>query len=86
MARLSPGNCARAASTACAAASTAATGLENELREKTDRRDELLARQGEVGPEKLIERELAQAPLEPQIPIVQDLIVQVTAHRATLPS
>ncbi|MBC8085488.1 MAG: hypothetical protein H7Z21_19990 [Hymenobacter sp.] len=60
--------------------------LADELRLKTDRRDTLLARQGEVGPEKLVGRELEQALLDPQIPIVDDLIVQVTDHRATLPA
>ncbi|WP_046243443.1 hypothetical protein [Hymenobacter terrenus] len=58
--------------------------LANELRQKTDRRDELVARQGKVGPEKLVSRELEQALLDPQIPIVQDFIAQVTAHRGTL--
>ncbi|WP_046243447.1 hypothetical protein [Hymenobacter terrenus] len=58
--------------------------LANELRQKTDRRDELVARQGKVGPEKLVGRELEQALLDPQIPIVQDFVAQVTAHRGTL--
>lgn len=54
------------------------------LRRKTDRRDELLARQSKAGGEKLVLRELEQALLDPQLPIVQDFIAQVTAHRATL--
>ncbi|GAA4350414.1 hypothetical protein GCM10023185_08080 [Hymenobacter saemangeumensis] len=58
--------------------------LGDELRIKTDRRDALLSRQRRVGPEKLVERELEQALLTPQLPLVQDLIAQITAHRATL--
>jgi hypothetical protein len=57
-----------------------------ELRKKISRRDALLARQKKVGPEKLVMYELSQALLDPQIPVVQDLIAQVTAHRATLAS
>jgi hypothetical protein len=60
------------------------TALADELRRKTDRRDTLVSRQGKVGPEKLVARELEQALLDPQVPIVQDLITQVTAHRAPL--
>jgi len=56
----------------------------DELRKKTDRRDELVSRQGKAGGEKLVERELGQALLEPQLPIIDDLVAQVTAHRATL--
>ena len=63
---------------------TERTDLSDELRLKTDRRDSLVARQGKVGPEKLVVRELEQALLAPQVPLVQDLITQVTAHRATL--
>ncbi|MCB2409141.1 hypothetical protein [Hymenobacter lucidus] len=58
--------------------------LGDELRRKTDRRDELMRRQTKSGPELLVERELEKALLEPQLPIVQDLITEVTAHRATL--
>jgi len=60
------------------------TKLANELRRRTDRRDELVSRQSQSGPEVLIERELEQNLLHPLIPIVQDLINQVTAHRDTL--
>lgn len=56
----------------------------NTLRKKTDRRDDLVARQNKAGGEKLVARELNQALLEPQVPIVDDLTAQVTAHRATL--
>ncbi|RTQ48827.1 hypothetical protein EJV47_14600 [Hymenobacter gummosus] len=56
----------------------------NTLRRKTDRRDELLSRQGKVGGEKLLVQELEQALLEPQLPILQQFIADVTAHRATL--
>src|SRR4051812_21235991 len=56
----------------------------DELRKKTDRRDELVSRQGKVGGEKLVELELGQALLEPQLPVIDDLVAQVTAHRATL--
>ncbi|WP_400191428.1 hypothetical protein [Hymenobacter sp. B81] len=58
--------------------------LADELRRKTDRRDELLARQGKAGAEKLVIRELDQALLAPQLPLVEQFIAQVTAHRATL--
>jgi uncharacterized lipoprotein YddW (UPF0748 family) len=58
--------------------------LADELRRKTDRRDELLSRQGKAGGEKLVIRELDQALLSPQLPLVQDYIAQVTNHRATL--
>lgn len=57
----------------------------NDLRLKTDRRDTLLARQGQVGPEALVESQLDQALIDVQLPEVQRLIDQVTAHRATLP-
>ena len=60
--------------------------LADELRQRTDRRDNLVSRQGAVGPEKLVEQELEQALLDPLIPIVQDCITQVTTHRATLNS
>jgi len=60
------------------------TEAEDELRKKTDRRDELVSRQGKAGGEKLVERELGQALLEPQLPVIDDFIAQVTAHRATL--
>lgn len=56
----------------------------DELRRKTNRRDELASRQGKVGPERLVEREFEQALLPPQVTVAQDLIAQVTAHRATL--
>lgn len=59
--------------------------LADDLRRKTDRRDELVSRQGQAGPERLIARELEQALLDAQLPLVQDCIAQVTAHRATLP-
>lgn len=57
---------------------------EDELRKKTDRRDELVSRQGKQGGEKLVERELGQALLEPQLPVLDDFMQQVTDHRATL--
>ncbi|MDQ2771120.1 MAG: hypothetical protein M3Y54_11550 [Bacteroidota bacterium] len=57
----------------------------NDLRLKTDRRDTLVARQGQSGPEALVESQLDQALVDLQLPEVQSLIDQVTAHRATLP-
>ncbi len=57
----------------------------NDLRTKTDRRDTLLARQNQTGPEALVEAELDAALVDAQLPLVQDLIAQVTALRATLP-
>ncbi len=58
----------------------------NDLRVKTDRRDALLARQNQQGPEALVEAELDATLVDAQLPLVQDLIAQVTAHRATLPA
>ena len=58
----------------------------NELRLKTDRRDTLLARQSLQGPEALVEAELDATLVDAQLPLVQDLVAQVTAHRATLPA
>ena len=58
----------------------------NDLRVKTDRRDTLLARQNQQGPEALVEAELDATLVDAQLPLVQDLIAQVTAHRATLPA
>ena len=58
----------------------------NELRLKTDRRDTLVARRSQTGPEVLIESQLDQSLVDLQLPEVQTLITQVTAHRATLPS
>jgi hypothetical protein len=57
---------------------------ENDLRLKTDRRDSLLARQGEVGPEALVESEFDAYLVDVQMPAVQDLLDQVAAHRLTL--
>ena len=62
------------------------TKQENELRKSNDRREELVARQVQSGPNKLIEREVNQALIAVQVPVVQDLITQVTAHRATVPA
>ncbi len=59
---------------------------QNDLRLKTDRRDTLVARQGQTGPEALVESQLDQALIAAQLPLVQDLIAQVTALRATLPN
>ena len=56
----------------------------NELRLKTDRRDALLARQSQQGPEALVEAEADAALIEAQSALVQELIAQVTAHRAAL--
>ena len=56
----------------------------NDLRTRTDRRDTLVARQGEVGPEALVESEFDAALVDVQLPEGQSLIDQVTAHRATL--
>ena len=58
----------------------------NDLRLKTDRRDTLVARQNQVGPEALVEAELDSTLVDAQLPLVQDLVTQVTAHRATLPA
>ncbi len=58
----------------------------NDLRVKTDRRATLLARQSQQGPEALIGSELDAALVDAQLPLGQDLIAQVTAHRATLPA
>ncbi|MDB5268294.1 MAG: hypothetical protein JWP58_1334, partial [Hymenobacter sp.] len=58
----------------------------NDLRIKTDRRDALMARQSQVGPEALIEAELDSALVDAQLPLVEELIALVTAHRATLPA
>ena len=55
-----------------------------ELRVSTDRRDTLLARQNETGPEVLVEAEAEAGLVDIQVPLIQDLITQVTAHRATL--
>lgn len=66
------------------AAGKGRTEATDELRKKTDRRDELVSRQGKAGGEKLVARELGQALLDPQLPIIDDLVAQVTAHRATL--
>ncbi|TGE21694.1 hypothetical protein E5K00_15590 [Hymenobacter aquaticus] len=57
---------------------------ENELRVSTDRRDALLARQGQQGPEVLLEAEAESGLIDIQVPFIQDFIAQVTAHRATL--
>ena len=57
-----------------------------ELRLKTDRRDTLIARQGQVGPEALVKSQLDQALIDLQLPEVQTFITQVTVQRATLPS
>lgn len=59
---------------------------QNDLRLKTDRRDTLVARQNQVGPEALVEAELDSTLVDAQLPLVQDLITQVTAYRATLPA
>ena len=56
----------------------------NDLRVRTDRRDTLVARQNQQVPEALVESELESALVDTQLPLVQDLITQVTAHRATL--
>ena len=58
----------------------------NDLRLKTDRRDTLLARQSQQGPEALVEAELDAALVDTQLPLVQDLVAQVSTHRATLPA
>jgi len=58
----------------------------NDLRLKTDRRDTLLARQSQQGPEALVQSELDAALVDAQLPLVQDLVTEVTAHRATLPA
>lgn len=58
----------------------------NDLRVKTDRRDALVARQSQVGPEALVEAELDSILVDAQVPLVEDLVTQVTAHRATLPA
>lgn len=58
----------------------------NDLRLKTDRRDTLVARQGLVGPEALVESELDAYLVDVQTPTVQDLLDQVAAHRLTLNS
>ncbi|WP_046242302.1 hypothetical protein [Hymenobacter terrenus] len=60
------------------------TKQDNELRKSNDRREELVARQQQSGSNKLLERELNQALIAAQVPVVQDLIAQVTAHRATV--
>ncbi|SHJ52886.1 hypothetical protein SAMN02745146_3360 [Hymenobacter daecheongensis DSM 21074] len=56
----------------------------SDLRLKTDRRDTLLARQNQQGPEALIEAEAEGGLVDVQVPLIEDLITQVTAHRATL--
>ena len=56
----------------------------NDLRLRTDRRDTLVARKGQTGPEALVESQLEQTLIDLQLPEVQSLITQVTAHRATL--
>ena len=56
----------------------------NDLRLKTDRRDTLVARQNQVGPEALVESELDSTLVDVQLPVGADFIAQVTAHRATL--
>ena len=55
-----------------------------ELRVSTDRRDALLARQNEVGPEVLVEAEAEAGLVDIQVPFIQNLITKVTDHRATL--
>jgi len=62
------------------------TRQENELRLRIDRRDTLLARQSQQGPEALVEAELDATLVDAQLPLVQELVAQVTAHRATLPA
>jgi hypothetical protein len=57
---------------------------QDELRKKTDRRDELVSRQGKQGGEKLVERELKQALLEPQLPVLDDFVQQVTDYKNKL--
>ncbi|MCB2376966.1 hypothetical protein LGH70_05200 [Hymenobacter sp. BT635] len=57
---------------------------ENELRRSTDRRDELVARQGERGAVSLLIRELELAQAEVQITETKALEAGVTAFRATL--
>ncbi|PJJ54421.1 hypothetical protein [Hymenobacter chitinivorans] len=57
---------------------------ENELRVSTDRRDALLARQNQVGPEVLVEAEAEAGLIDIQVPFIQNFIAKVTAHRATL--
>ena len=56
----------------------------NDLRLKTDRRDTLVARQGQVGPEALVESQLDSHLVDVQTAPVQDLLDQVAAHRLTL--
>ncbi|MCB2408211.1 hypothetical protein [Hymenobacter lucidus] len=58
----------------------------NELRTSTDRRDTLLARQGQQGPEVLLEAEAESGLVDIQVPFIEDFIAKVTAHRATLTS
>ncbi|UOQ53577.1 hypothetical protein [Hymenobacter cellulosivorans] len=56
----------------------------NELRVSTDRRDALLARQNQQGPEALIEAEAEAGLVDIQVSFIEDFIAKVTAHRATL--
>ena len=58
----------------------------NDLRVRTDRRDTLVARQNQQGPEALVEAELDSALVDVQLPVGNDFVALVTAHRATLPA
>ncbi|RSK39471.1 hypothetical protein [Hymenobacter perfusus] len=65
-------------------ASKKRTERENELRRSTDRRDELLSRQGTRGPVSLLIRELELAQIEAQLTETTALQTSVTARRAAL--
>jgi len=65
-------------------ASKKRTERENELRRSTDRRDELLSRQGTRGPVSLLIRELELAQIEAQLTETTALQTSVTTRRAAL--
>ena len=65
-------------------ASTIRTKREDSLRRLTDRRDELVSRQGSVGPVALLTRELEQGETTARIAEIDNFTVAVTARKAVL--
>lgn len=66
------------------APSASRTTRENELRRKTDRRDELLSRQGKEGAVALLKRELEKGETTARIAEIEAFIVAVTDRKARL--
>ncbi|RIY07823.1 hypothetical protein D0T11_15720 [Hymenobacter rubripertinctus] len=60
------------------------TKREDTLRRLTDRRDELVSRQGSVGPVALLTRELEQGETTARLAEIDDFVAAVTARKAVL--